>query len=140
MVHAVAAARAGTCTYGAGAVGAKLHGSRRSEGITCSFGFGAGSVHSVRSSRGRVMLYSCSQRASLAPPSRVSGFHTKLPTDALDFVSMTSNGIDRYTPLSKLPSPNCAAEMLVLVMKAPMLTPLRKVREKSTVTPRSLAR
>ncbi|MDT4851911.1 hypothetical protein FQZ97_861200 [compost metagenome] len=43
-------------------------------------------------------------------------------------------------PLSKLPSPNCAAETLVLVAQAPIVTPLSKRRLMSSVTPRSPAR
>ena len=86
------------------------------------------------------MSYSETKRESLAPPSRVSGFHTAVAVPVLERVRKASNGTLRYTPLSKLPSPNCSAETLVLEKNAPNLTPFLNTRDNSTVAPKSLAR
>jgi len=50
------------------------------------------------------------------------------------------HGIDRYRPLSKLPSPYSALLAVVIVAQAPTRTPLKNSREMSTVVPQSPAR
>ena len=58
----------------------------------------------------------------------------------VDMLIISSNGIDRYSPLSKLPSPYSALLAVVMVAQAPTRTPLKNSREMSTVVPQSPAR
>ena len=50
----------------------------------------------------------------------------RIATFPLRVVVITSNGMRRYKPLSKLPSPKRCADTLVLVSHAPTDTPLLK--------------
>ena len=51
-----------------------------------------------------------------------------------------SRGIEKYIPLSKLPSPNSNAEISVFVAKKPKVKPDLKVFDKFKVIPESFAK
>ena len=59
----------------------------------------------------------------MAPPSFVKFLHKNLAFPFLYFEETISRGIEKYIPLSKLPSPNSSEDISVFVAKKPKVKP-----------------
>lgn len=99
-----------------------------------------GAVDHSRSSRLLVKFHKVCALFRRAPPSLISGCQVKLMVWVDHAVRKASKGIEKNTPLSKLPSPKLAEDTLVLVTQAPILVPLLKRLETSNVAPLSPAK